>query len=100
MAFGYLNEFDILKAATLALPVVLLFSVGSATSPTSLGAYLSFSAIMLLQGIEMLAQSFSEKTRNPAQRLFLVRLNILLQLVLASILVVVTDKSRSIYELV
>jgi signal transduction histidine kinase len=100
MTTGYLNAFDILKAATLALLAVLLFSLGSVHRPTSLGAYLSFSAIMLLQGIEMLAPSFSEKTRNPSQRLFLVRLGILLQIVLASILVAVTDGSGSIYELV
>ncbi|HEY6973549.1 MAG TPA: ATP-binding protein [Nitrospiraceae bacterium] len=100
MAFGYLNAFDILKAATLTLLAILLFSLGSVHRPTSFGAYLSFSAIMLLQGIEMLAPSFSEKTNNPAQRLLLLRLSILLQLLLASILVAVTDGSGSIYELV
>ena len=100
MAFGYLNAFDILKAATLALLAVLLFSLGSVTRPTSLGAYLSFSAIMLLQGIEMLVPAFSEKARNPGQRVLLLRLSILLQLLLASILVTVTDGSGSIYELV
>jgi signal transduction histidine kinase len=100
MAFGYLNAFDILKAATLALLAVLLFSLGSVTRPTSLGAYLSFSAIMLLQGVEMLAPSFSEKARNPARRLLVLRLSIVLQLMLASILVAVTDGSGSIYELV
>jgi signal transduction histidine kinase len=100
MAFGYLNAFDILKAATLALLAVLLFSLGSVTRPTSLGAYLSFSAIMLLQGVEMLAPSFSEKAKNPARRLLLLRLSIVLQLLLASILVAVTDGSGSIYELV
>jgi len=100
MAFGYLNAFDILKAATLGLLAILLFSLGSVTRPTSLGAYLSFSAIMLLQGIEMLAASFSEKARNLAQRVVLLRLSILLQLVLASVLVAVTDGSGSIYELV
>jgi hypothetical protein len=70
MAFGYLNEFDILKVTTLALLVVLLFSLGSLTRPTSLGAYLSFSAITLLQGIEMLVPFFSEKTRNPRRTPF------------------------------
>lgn len=100
MAFGYLNAFDILKAATLGLLAVLLFSLGSVTRPTSFGAYLSFSAIMLLQGIEMLVPSFSEKAKNPAQRIFLLRLSILLQLLLASTLVAVTDGSGSIYELV
>lgn len=100
MAFGYLNAFDVLKAATLGLLAILLFSLGSVTRPTSLGAYLSFSAIMLLQGIEMLAPSFSEKARNLAQRVVLLRLSILLQLVLASVLVAVTDGSGSIYELV
>jgi len=100
MAFGYLNAFDILKAATLALLAALLFSLGSVTRPTSLGAYLSFSAIMLLQGIEMLVPAVSEKTRNPGQRVLLLRLSILLQLLLASILVTVTDGSGSVYELV
>ena len=100
MAFGYLNAFDILKAATLGLLAVLLFSLGSVTRPTSFGAYLSFSAIMALQGIEMLVPAFSEKTRNPAQRVLLLRLSILLQLLLASMLVAVTDGSGSIYELV
>jgi hypothetical protein len=57
MTFGYLNAFGILKTTTLALLAVLLFSLGSVHRPTSLGAYLSFSAIMLLQGIEMLAPS-------------------------------------------
>jgi len=100
MAFGYLNAFDILKAATLALLAALLFSLGSVTRPTSLGAYLSFSAIMLLQGIEMLVPAVSEKARNPGQRVLLLRLSILLQLLLASILVTVTDGSGSVYELV
>lgn len=100
MAFGYLNAFNILKAATLALLAVLLFSLGSVTRPTSLGAYLSFSAIMLLQGVEMLAPSLSENARNPILRVLLLRVSILLQLLLASILVAVTDGSGSIYELV
>ena len=100
MAFGYLNAFEILKAATLALLAILLFSIGSVTRPTSLGAYLSFSAIMLLQGAEMFAPFFSEKARNLAQRILLLRLSILLQLLLACLLVTVTDGSGSIYELV
>lgn len=95
-----LNGFEILKAVTLALLAVLLFFLGSATHPTSVGAYVSFAAIMLLQGAEMFAPAFSEAARNPVRRVVLLRASIVLQLVLASILVAVTDGSGSIYELV
>jgi signal transduction histidine kinase len=100
VTFGSFSAFEILKAATLVLLAVLLFSLGSATHPTSVGAYLSFAAIMLLQGAEIFGPPFSESAHNPAQRLFLLRLSIALQLLLASVLVAVTDGSGSIYELV
>lgn len=100
MTFESLTAFEILKAATLALLAVLLFSLGSATHPTSVGAYLAFAAIMLLQGAEMFVGPLSEVTRNPIRRVFLLRMSIVMQLVLASILVAVTDGSGSIYELV
>jgi Signal transduction histidine kinase len=100
MTLGAFSAFEILKAATLALLAVLLFSLGSATHPTSIGAYLSFAAVMLLQGAEMFGPAFAESTHNPARRLFLLRMSIGLQLALASMLVAVTDGSGSIYELV
>lgn len=100
MTFGSFSAFEILKAATLALLAVLLFSLGSATHPTSVGAYLSFAAIMLLQGAEMFGPLFAESAHNPSRRLFLLRMSIVLQLGLASVLVAVTDGSGSIYELV
>lgn len=77
MGFHHLNPFEILKASTLLLLAVLLFSLGSATHPTSLPAYLSFSAIMVLQGIEMFGPSFrpssasmshAERCSGPASR--------------------------------
>lgn len=100
MTLGAFSAFEILKAATLALLAVLLFSLGSATHPTSIGAYLSFAAIMLLQGAEIFGPAFSESAQNPTRRLFLLRISIGLQLMLASMLVAVTDGSGSIYELV
>lgn len=53
MSLHQVNPFEILKASTLLLLAGLLFSLGSASHPTSLAAYLSFSAIMVLQDIEM-----------------------------------------------
>lgn len=100
MSIHHLNLFEILKAATLILLAALLFSLGSASHPTSLAAYLSFSAIMVLQGLEMFAPVLSEKTNDIARRTVLLRISILVQLVLASVLVAVTDGSGSIYELV
>lgn len=100
MSLQLLNPFEILKASTLALLAVLLFSLGSATHPTSLVAYLSFSAIMVLQGIEMFAPIFSEKTTDFERRTFALRISIFVQMVLAGILVAATDGSGSIYELV
>jgi signal transduction histidine kinase len=95
-----LNLFEVFKATTLGILAVLLFSVGSATHPTTLSAYLLFFAIMVLQGIEMFAPSLSTSALDLKYRTLLLRLSILAQLILASSLVAVTDGSGSIYELV
>ena len=95
-----LNPFEILKVVTLILLAGLLFSVGSASHPTSLVAYLSFSVVMGLQTLEVFAPVFSEKTKDFHRRSLLLRLSVLIQMVLASALVAVTDGSGSIYELV
>lgn len=95
-----LNPFEILKAATLALLAALLFSLGSATRPTSLTAYLLFSAIMVLQALEMFAPVLSDKTSDALREPVLLRISTFVQLLLASGLVAATDGSGSIYELV
>ena len=100
MNLSLFNPFELLKAATLLFLAVILFSLGSATRPTSLGAYLSFSAIMLLQGLEMFAPAFSGRTHTLLGRTLILRASILIQMILASVLVAVTDGSGSIYELV
>ena len=100
MSSSPFNPYEILKAGTLILLAVLLFSLGSATRATSIGAYLSFSAIMVLQGLEIFAPAFSEGTNHVFRRILFLRISILLQLLLASMLVAVTDGSGSVYELV
>jgi signal transduction histidine kinase len=100
MTLPQLNPFEILKASTLGLLAILLFSLGSATHPTSLAAYLAFGAIMMLQAVEMFAPVFSERASDLVKRTYLIRLSIFVQLLLAAILVAVTDGSGSIYELV
>ncbi|MBS0184481.1 MAG: hypothetical protein JSS39_19005 [Nitrospira sp.] len=95
-----LNLFEVFKATTLGILAVLLFSVGSATHPTTISAYLLFSAIMMLQGIEIFTPSLSTSALDSKHRTLLLRLSILTQLILASSLVAVTDGSGSIYELV
>jgi signal transduction histidine kinase len=95
-----LNPFEILKATTLALLAALLFSLGSATRPTSLMAYMLFSAIMALQGLEMFAPVLSEKTSNILRQPVFLRISTFVQLLLASGLVAATDGSGSVYELV
>ncbi len=95
-----LNLFEIFKATTLGILAVLLLSVGSATHPTTISAYLLSFASMVLQGIEILAPSFSSDTHDIKYRTLLLRLSTLAQLLLASALVAVTDGSGSIYELV
>jgi signal transduction histidine kinase len=96
----HFNPYEILKAATLILLAVLLFSLGSTTRATSIEAYLSFFAIMALQGLEMFAPVFSKGTHHVVRRIVLLRMSIVLQLVLASMLVAITDGSGSVYELV
>lgn len=100
MSLHHLNPFEILKASTLLLLAVLLFSLGSASHPTSLLAYLSFSAIMVLQSIEMFAPLIPAIQRERAKQTSLLRISIAVQLVLAGFLVAATDGSGSIYELV
>ncbi len=95
-----LTLFEVFKATTLGILAVLLFSVGSVTHPTTVSAYLSFCAIMVLQGIEIFSPAFSSNTLDSTRRNLLLRLSILAQLILASVLVAVTDGSGSIYELV
>ena len=95
-----LNPFEILKVVTLILLAGLLFSVGSASHATSLAAYLSFSAVMGLQALEVFNPVFSENTNNYRRRKLLLRLSALIQMIFASALVAVTDGSGSIYELV
>jgi len=100
MSFHHLNLFEVFKAATLVLLAALLFSLGSATHPTSLAAYLTFSGIMILQALEMFTPVFSNKTQDWMRRAVVLRISILAQLILASALVAFTDGSGSIYELV
>jgi len=100
MNFHRLSPFEILKAATLVLLAALLFSVGSASHPTTPAAYLSFSAIMLLQLFEMFAPVRSDKSKGLISSAPFIRGSILTQLVLATLLVAVTDGSGSVYELV
>ena len=95
-----LKLFEVFKATTLGILAILLLFVGSATHPTTISAYLLFFAIMVLQGIEIFAPSFSLNTLDTKYRTLLLRLSILAQLIFASSLVAVTDGSGSIYELV
>jgi signal transduction histidine kinase len=93
----------ILKIGTLTLLAVLLLTLGSFAYHPSIGVYLSFFGLILLQGFELLFPSFLEN--EPGRRasswpLQALRLSILLQLALASILVTGTGGSGSIYELV
>lgn len=95
-----LKLFEVFKATTLGILAILLLFVGSVTHPTTISAYLLFFAIMVLQGIEIFAPSFSSNTLDTKYRTLLLRLSILVQLIFASSLVAVTDGSGSIYELV
>lgn len=100
LTFRGLSAFDILKVTTLALLAALLVFVGSATGTTSLFAYFALSTIVLLQILEVLAPPFSLYRPNQKPRILFLRLSIALQLLLAALLVAVTDGSGSIYELV
>jgi len=93
----------ILKVGTLSLLAILLLTLGSFVYHPSLSVYLSFFGVILLQGLELLYPPLSEpKSMQSAGkwRLRLLRISILLQLALASVLVTGTGGSGSIYELV
>ena len=89
------------KFSTLALLAILLVSLGSITNQASVAAYLSFFAIILLQGIEFLFPISSDATMaDHPWRLGILRVSIVLQVLLASLLVAETGGSGSIYELI
>jgi len=93
----------ILKVGTLSLLAILLLTLGSFVYHPSLSVYLSFFGVILLQGLELLYPPLSEpKAAQSAGkwRLRLLRISIILQLALASVLVTGTGGSGSIYELV
>ncbi|MDR4494875.1 MAG: nitrogen regulation protein NR(II) [Nitrospirales bacterium] len=94
------TAFDILKVTTLVLLIGLLIFLGSATRSTSIFAYFALSMIVLLQIFEVLAPPFSVYKPNQRSRILFLRASIALQLLLASLLVAVTDGAGSIYELV
>ncbi|MCA9498941.1 MAG: ATP-binding protein [Nitrospirales bacterium] len=94
------SAFDVLKITTLTLLAGLLVSLGSAKGSTSLFAYVALSTIVMLQIVEVLAPPFSVYRPNQKPRIILLRSSIALQLLLAALLVAVTDGSGSIYELV
>ena len=88
------------KAGTLLLLAGLLLFVGSASRSTPLSAYFAFAGIIGLQGLEAWYPVLrGDDVKAPAQ-LWMLRASIGLQLILASVLVAVTDGSGSIYELV
>ena len=93
----------ILKVGTLTLLAILLLTLGSFVYHPSPGVYLSFFGMILLQGLELWFPPLSESKsvqRAGKWRLRLLRISILLQLALASVLVTGTGGSGSIYELV
>lgn len=94
------SAFDILKITTLVLLTGLLVFLGSATRSTSIFAYFALSTIVVLQLLEVLAPPFSVYRPNQRSRIVFLRLSIAVQLLLAALLVAVTDGSGSIYELV
>src|SRR5437879_13059351 len=89
-----------IKFSTLALLAILLISLGSFANQASLAAYLSFFAIILLQGIEFLFP-ISPEAGGAAHpwRFVVLRVSIVLQVLLASVLVAATGGSRGTYEL-
>src|SRR5215467_1608789 len=101
MVLRSIHLFEGLKLGTLLLLGSLLFFLGTPTLQVSLGAYLAFFSIILLQGIEILYPYRLHEGAPPNARPALVlRLSIGLQLILASVLVVWTGGMGSIYELV
>src|SRR5690349_7300283 len=99
MVLRSIHLFEGLKLGTLLLLGSLLFFLGTPTLQVSLGAYLAFFSIILLQGIEILYPYRLHEGANARPALVL-RLSIGLQLILASVLVVLTGGMGSIYELV
>jgi signal transduction histidine kinase len=96
-----LSHFSVvLKVGTLGLLAMLLFLLGRITNQASAVAYVSLFGIMLLQVLEVLYAVPSEEGEWRWWRLVALRVSILLQLGLASVLVAVTGGSGSIYELV
>jgi len=100
MTFRSFHLFDSLKLGTLLLLGTLLFVLGTTSQQASLGAYLAFFGIILLQSIEILYQFRPYEVTNKAQSTIVLRLSIALQLILASVLVVLTGGMGSIYELI
>lgn len=90
-----------IKLGTLGLLAVLLFTLGSFAHQASLATYLSFFAIIVLQSLEVLFPiSPDAGAAEQPWRLRLLRVSLLLQLALASVLVAATGGSGSIYELI
>src|SRR5256712_6841976 len=90
-----------ITSSTLALLAILLLSLGSFANQASLAAYLSFFAIILLQGIEFLFPFSPEAGwSDHPWRFVVLRVSIVLQLVLASVLVAAAGGDGSIYELI
>jgi signal transduction histidine kinase len=100
MTFRSFHLFDSLKLGTLLLLGTLLFVLGTPSQQASLGAYLAFFGIILLQSVEILYQFRPYEVTNKAQSTIVLRLSIALQLILASVLVVLTGGMGSIYELI
>src|SRR5713226_8711031 len=90
-----------IKFCTLTLLAILLVSLGSFANQASPAAYLSFFTIILLQGIEFLFPISTEAGgADYPWRFVVLRVSIMLQLLLASVLVAATGGSGSIYELI
>ncbi len=90
-----------IKLGTLVMLAGLLFTLGSFANQSSIATYLSFFAIIVLQGLEMLFPIPPDRgMKEHPWRVALLRVSIVLQLVLASVLVAATGGSGSIYELI
>lgn len=90
-----------IKVGTLALLAVLLVTLGRFAHQSSISAYLSFFAIIVLQVIEVLFPIAPEAGgADHPWRLGIHRVSIVLQVLLASVLVAATGGSGSIYELI
>lgn len=100
MTLRSFHLFEGLKLVTLLLLGTLLFLLGTPSQQASLGAYLVFFGIILLQSIEILYPFRPHEVTSNARAAMVLRLSIALQLILASSLVVLTGGMGSIYELV